>query len=463
MKVLFIRYHNIGDINTRLPETANEVKGVVPALGICYLAAMCEKYGHEVKIIDALVENLSREEVKKRIKEFGPKVVGISAMTSTFKGSLEAAKIAKECGCIIVMGGPHLNIYPKETLNYKCIDYGICGEGDYAFVELLIAIENKQKDLTKIKGLIYMKKGVIYNNGPAIVENLNSLHYPAFHLLPMDKYESVIGLNPLATMMFGRGCPFKCGFCYKQPSDKKIRFRDPVKFVDEMEYHITKFKVREIYIYDDTFTLNRELVIKICNEIIKRKLNIRWEAPTRVNCVDLELLKLMNQAGCRRLRYGVDSGDERILKEMNKGVNFDQIFNAFKWTKEAGIETFAYFIIGYLHDTPESMIRTIKLAKKLNSEYTMFTIATPYPGTKLFNDAVKEGIIDKDYWRDFTLGKKVDRIPYLVKDADKWIAKAYRQFYFRPRFILREIGKLRSWDEVKKKIKIGINLLFRFK
>jgi radical SAM superfamily enzyme YgiQ (UPF0313 family) len=263
--------------------------------------------------------------------------------------------------------------------------------------------------------------------------------------------------------MYGRGCPFQCGFCFKQSCDKKIRFRNPIKFVDELEYWVKKYNVKEFYIYDDTFTLNRDKVIKICNEILKKKINVSWEAPTRVNCVDLELLKLMKRAGCRRLRYGVDSGDPRILKEMNKEITLKQIEDAFKWSKEAGIEAFAYFIIGYLHDTPDSMKRTIKFAKKLNASYTMFTIATPYPRTKLFNDAVKEGIVDVNYWRDFVLGKEVGRIPYLVKDADKWIAKAYRQFYFRPKFLLKEIAKLKNWDEVKKKINIAFNLLFKFK
>jgi radical SAM superfamily enzyme YgiQ (UPF0313 family) len=466
MKIMFIRYHNIGDINTRLPETANEVKGVVPVLGLPYLAAALEKVGHDVRIIDALVENLNREEVKKRILEFDPAVVGVTVMTSTFKGSLTAAKLAKECGTITILGGPHMEIFPRETLSYDFVDFGVLGEGEKTIVKLINAIEkgSKIEDLKKIEGIAYKdKKGKIYCGAPVIVEDLDSLSYPAFHLLPMEKYESVIGLKPLVTMMYGRGCPFQCGFCFKQACDKKIRFRDPVKFVDELEYWIKKYKVREFYIYDDTFTLNRDKVVKICNEILKRGIKVSWEAPTRVNCVDLELLKLMKKAGCRRLRYGVDSGDPRILKEMNKGVTLKQIECAFKWSKETGIEAFAYFIIGYLHDTPESMKRTIKFAKKLDSAYTMFTIATPYPRTKLFNDAVKEGIVDIDYWRDFVLGKEVGRIPYLVKDTDKWVAKAYRQFYFRPKFLLKEITKLKNWYEVKKRFNAGVNLLFRFK
>ncbi|MBW2996331.1 B12-binding domain-containing radical SAM protein [Candidatus Woesearchaeota archaeon] len=464
MKILFIRYHNLGDINTRLPETANKVKGVVPMLGLPYLAAILEKEGHEVRVIDALVENLNRDEVKKRILEFNPKVVGVTALTSTFKGSLAAAKLAKECGAITVMGGPHLEIFPKETLSYDCIDFVVLGEGENVIVKLIDAIEkgSKQEELAKMEGIGYKGKEGIHCGYPGIVEDLDSLPYPAFHLLPMDKYESVIGLKPLVTMMFGRGCPFQCGFCFKQACDKKIRFRDPIKFVDELEYWVKKYDVKEFYIYDDTFTLNHDHVKKICKEIIRRNIKVYWEAPTRVDCVNYDLLKLMKKAGCRRLRYGVDSGDVRILEEMNKRVTLNQIKDAFRWSKKIGIEAFAYFIIGYLHDTPESMEKTIRLAKEIDPSYAMFTVATPYPKTKLFDDAVKEGIIDKDYWKDFVLGKKVERIPYLAKDADKWVAKAYRKFYFRPRFLLREAKKLKNWGEFKKRIKVATSLLFNF-
>jgi len=152
----------------------------------------------------------------------------------------------------------------------------------------------------------------------------------------------------------------------------------------------------------------------------------------------------MKKAGCIRVRYGVESGDENILRNMNKGVTIDQVRKAFKLTRDAGLETFAYFMIGYLNETPKTMKKTISLAKELNPDWIMFTAATPLPKTEMHEQAVKLGIMDKNYWRDFTLGKRSDRIPYLVKDADKWIDRAYKEVYFRPKFIFNKLMRMDS-------------------
>jgi anaerobic magnesium-protoporphyrin IX monomethyl ester cyclase len=460
MKILLIRYLDKGNINTRLPDSVNKAQGIYPPLGLAYIGAAIEKAGYEVKILDVQGLNLTSKEAREKIFSENADIVGITSMTSNFKGVLEAAKFSKESGAIVVLGGPQMSAYPKESLSSKNIDYGIFGEGENAMVELIRAIEKKDfKNFKKIKGLCYKKGNEVILNEAAIVKDIDSLPFPAMHLLPIKKYDCVITEKPVLTMITSRGCPFQCGFCFKQPMDKFSRKRDPKKVVDEIELYIKKYKVKEILFYDDTLTLDRNHVVEICNEIIKRKIKIKWQSPTRVDRVDKPLLELMKKAGCKMLRYGVESGDKKILSLMKKGTDLDKIINAFKISKDVGIESFAYFIIGYARETRISMRKTINFAKKLNPDMVMFTIATPYPKTNLYTLAVEDGLINRDYWKDFTLGKTNKRLPPLTKDAEKWIKKAYLEFYFRPSFILKKFKKINSFDALKKNVRGAISLL----
>ncbi len=279
MKVLLIRPHDTGNINTRLPASLNRRQGVLPPLGISYIASWLEKAGHTVKILDVIAFNLIVDEIRQNIREFKPEIVGIMTMTPTLFGALEAAEIAKEEGAITILGGPQLSIYPKETLSYSYVDYGIYGEGEYAMSELIDKIE-KRMDLKNIKGLIYKKDKDVYVNEPVIIEDIDSLSFPAYHLLPMNRYNSIISLYPVSTMITTRGCPYRCHFCFKQPSDKKFRYRSAGNVVDEMEYLVDKYKVKEVMFYDDVMTLRRSHVIGICEEILSRNLKVKWETPT---------------------------------------------------------------------------------------------------------------------------------------------------------------------------------------
>jgi len=452
MKILLINPMDIGNINTRLPASLNSEQGVYPPLGISYIAAVLEQNNYSVIILDCKALNLTSDEIRMFINKSKPDIIGITAMSSTLIGALEVAKIAKESGAIVVIGGAQLAAYPIETLSYDFIDYGIIGEGEYSMLELVQAIENKT-DVSSIKGLAYKNNGLVIVNGERIVEDLDSMPFPARHLLPMDKYHCVITETPFTTMISSRGCPSKCGFCFKQPSDKKIRFRNPIKIVDEMEELILKYHVKEIMFYDDSIAIKRNHIVGICEEIIKRKLSIKWESPARIDNMDEELLKLMKESGCIRIRYGVESGNENILKLMHKGVSLDKIREVFKLTKKIGIETFAYFIIGYATESPFTVRDSIDFAKELDPDWVMFTIATPYPHTDLYELANKENFITGDYWREFTLGKRTDRLPYLVNDAEEWMARAYKEFYFRPSYIIKKLKKIDSIDTLKKYIR----------
>jgi radical SAM superfamily enzyme YgiQ (UPF0313 family) len=251
-------------------------------------------------------------------------------------------------------------------------------------------------------------------------------------------------------MMGSRGCPYKCGFCFKTPSDKKYRVRNVESIVDEIEYLIENFRVKEIMFYDDI--MPKDYARRLSNEILDRNVKIKWQTPQRVNLVNDELLQLMAKAGCHILRFGVEQGDAEMMQFVEKKTNLNLVKKAFSGAKKAGIDTFAYFIIGYIYETAKTMQNTIDLAKELDPRYVMFTKAVPLPSTPLMQQSVKEGLIDEDYWKRYTLGEDLEPIQSLVPDADKWVKKAYQSFYLRFNKIIYQLLRIRSLDDFLKNI-----------
>lgn len=463
MKIMLIRYHDKKDMNTRMPESVKGVQGVLPPLSLAYLAGVLEKEGYEVKIVDALALNLTKKEFDSLVKKEKPDICGVTCTTITFLGALEALSICKKNRAITVIGGVHLSVYPKETLSHKFIDYGIAGEGEYALLELVRAIESKSaEDIRNIKGLVYREKGKVICNGERIVEDIDSLPMPAYHLLPVERYSLIIDKGNVMTVMASRGCPFQCDFCFKSPSNRVLRIRKPELVVKEIEYLKENLDINSIIFYDDTFTFNRKFVEDFCNLMIKKKLGVVWEAPTRVDRVDSKLLVLMKKAGCFRLKYGVESGNERILRMMHKGITRARVKEVFRLSRKAGIEAFAYFMIGYATETKETINDTINFAVEIDADYAIFSAVIPCPRTGLYDYVLKEGIIKEDYWRKFTLGKVDYRFPYLVKDADEWVKKAYRRFYIRPKYIMRRIKSIKRWEDIRNSM-AGLYGLIMFK
>lgn len=450
MRIVLIRYHDIDNINTRLPQSLNKRQGILPPLGISYVGAALEKAGHEVRIIDAQALVLSRQDVYQELKEFKPYLIGVTTKTPNLYGALEACRVAKSADAKVVIGGPHTELFPKECLSFDFIDYAILGEGENAMIQLANALENGLS-VYEIDGLCFRgDDGNIQVNKAAIVNDVDSVPWPARHLLPMSNYSSIIGLHPTTTMITSRGCPFHCAFCVKQEADKKTRFRDPVDVVDEMEMLVKDYKIREIMFYDDVFTMRRQHVYGICEEILKRSLRVRWEAPTRVDCTTKEMFELMAKAGCLRVRFGVESGDIDILRLMRKRSNLELAIKAVEAARSTGLRTFAYFIVGYLGETQEQFNNTVELAKRLPLDSVMFTAATPLPGTLLHKQAAEAGLVDSNYWREFALGKVDSRINYLVQDAPIRVRKAYRSFYFRPKYVMSKLLEIDSVDTLKK-------------
>ena len=412
-------------------------------LGLAYIAGYLREKGISVSVVDAEAEQLSFVELKKRLAEIKPDVVGITSMTPTVHDDLAIARVAKELGAKVVFGGPQVNAMPEETMQFDCVDFGIQGEGEYPMYKLVTALRN-DSSMDDVPGLIYKgKDSKLIMKPPYIHDNLDELPMPARDLFPYQRYGSIISKGRLTTLCAGRGCPFKCGFCFKQPSDEKVRFRSTKLIVDEIEEIKNMYGIGEINFVSDTFTLRKRFIEELCWELIDRKINVSWIAPTRVDYVTPKLLELMKKAGCRSLRFGIESGSTKILKLMGKDIDNVRIFRVFKWAKKLKIETFAYFIVGYLSETKDTMRETLNFVKKLKPDLLMYSVATPLPGTKLFQQAIDAGVIDKDYWKRFLLDKDCERIPYLFDDTEKWISLAYREFFFSPRFLLKKLLEVR--------------------
>jgi len=467
MKVILINPPSSNLILTNLPEALAQ-EDIMPPLGLMYVAAYLEKYtDHEIKILDCLIEEMSHEQLKERLKQEKPEVVGITAITFTLIDVLRTARIAKQVNpnIKIVLGGPHVNIYPEETLNFPEVDYLVLGEGEKPSKDLIDNI-NQTENLYNFKGIAFKDGNRVINPGPReLIQDLDKLPFPARNLVPNEKYSSVLSKkNPVTTMFSSRGCPFKCTFCNRAHLGKVFRARSAKNVVDEME-ECKRKGIEEIFIYDDTFTIKRQRVIDICSEIKNRDLKINWDVRARVDTVDKEMLKEMKETGCQRIHYGVEAGTQKILNILRKGITLKQAEKAFELTKKAGIETLAYFMIGSPQETKEDILQTIKFAKKIKPDFVCFSITTPYPLTELYSLGLKEKILPYDYWQKFAQNPQPDFVPFVWEEKISrqelfsLLKKAYRSFYLRPSYVLQKILQIKSVRELLNKAKTALGVL----
>jgi radical SAM superfamily enzyme YgiQ (UPF0313 family) len=467
MKVLLINPPAENEILSCNPEIIKSERGFDPPLGLLYLAGYIKKYSdYKLKIIDAQVEKMSYSRLEEEIRKINPDFVGITAMTFTLLDVLKSAEIAKKCcpKAKIVIGGPHVQIYPEETANLKNVDYVVLGEGEKIFLELIQNIDNAEK-LKSIKGLVFKEGENIINTGrPDYFNNLDEIPFPPREILPYKKYFSLLAKEKTITTMFtSRGCPFQCAFCDRPAMGRNFRARSAKNVVDEVE-ECLNLGIKEIFIYDDTFTVDRKRVMDICNEIINRNLKFTWDIRARVNTVDEEMLVLLKKAGCERIHYGVEAGTEKILKVLNKQITLDQAIKAFKLSRKLKIQTLAYFMIGAPTENKEDVMNTIAFMKKLNPDFVQITLLTPFPGTRVYQWALEQKLFN-DYWRDFAKNPQTGfKTKYWTKELsndelEKLLTIAYKKFYIRPIYIIKRLFKIRSLSEFLRKLRAGLKVI----
>jgi radical SAM superfamily enzyme YgiQ (UPF0313 family) len=452
-------------VSKSIPNAADEE---APPLGLMYIAACVEKYtSHSIEILDTQVEKISYEEIKSEIKKRNPDIVGIQAMTLTLVDVMLTAGIVKKLNrdTPVILGGPHVNIYPEETISNPDVDFLVLGEGEYVFLDLINAL-SQGKDFSKIKGIVYKRNNEIINTGRReFITDLDELPFPARHLVPYRKYYSALAKEtPITTMMTSRGCPFKCIFCNRPQLGKIFRHRSAGNVVDEMEECIG-LGIKEIFLYDDTFSINKQRAADVCDEILRRNLKIIWDIRTRVDTVDKEVLKKLKAAGCERIHFGVESGTQEILDVLRKGITLQQAENAFRWSKEAGIITLAYFTIGNPTESKRQILETVKFGMKIKPDYINIGLTTPFPATELYRLGLERKILRHDYWEGFAKNPRKDFVPEAWEEKlkreelVKLVKSAYMKFYMRPAYLLRRIREVKSWAEFKQKVRAGLKLL----
>ncbi|MEW6602888.1 MAG: radical SAM protein, partial [Nitrospirota bacterium] len=433
-----------------------------PPLGMVYLAALLREKGLDVMFIDANILNLTRKEIIQQLNEFGPDYVLYNVITDNLQHTISWIRdIRKEYNKPVIIGGPHMEIYPQETLSHECVDYGVIGDGWETLPELLKALEHK-KGLSDIKGLVYRENGgiVMTETRPKTV-SLEDVPFPARDLLQNDKYDTVLSkARPITIMITALGCPFKCTYCC---TDTNLRARSADHIVAEVEECINRYGIKEIEFYDETFTVNRKKMNRFLDLVEEKGLKFYWSVRTRVDCVDKGLLRRMYKNGCIRINFGIESGDETVLKAINRNMSIDTIKDAVRWSKEAGIMTFGFFMIGLPQDTHESIEKTLTLMLELDLDFMQLNKFTMLPHSQIYEDY--KNSTGNDFWREYTLGKvtldefKRDYLKITEEELDKYLERGYRKFYYRPTFIWKKLIAVSSFRELKRLASGAISLL----
>ncbi len=427
------------------PPTTSAVKSVVgatgPPLGLAYLASMIREE-HGVRIVDSLAEDFDHNDVEKIIKRYDPDVIGITSTTSMIPDAYAVAKMAKRINenVKVIMGGPHVTFVPERTFKEcPCIDFIVRGEGEITFKELIDALE-KNRDPSNILGLSVNLGNKVRNNPPRpLIKDIDTIPMPSYDLLPMEKYQ-VDGVR-FGTVMTSRGCPFNCAFCSSSLQfGKRWRGHSDSRVIEELRYLYEKYGIREIEFLDDTFTLNRKRAVRIAKQIREEGLDISWSSSSRVDTFTDELARAMKKGGCHTIYFGIESGSQKTLDFIGKGITPEQSISAVKKAKKHEIRALGAFVIGFPEETREDIEKTIKFSKKVGVDFAQFTIATPYPGTRLWKYALAKRLILTFNWRKYTTLDPVMKLKnFTTQQITKLFHKAYMSFYLRPLYLIKDL------------------------
>jgi len=448
-------------------KAVKENYGIFPSLSLLYVAGILEQAGCEVLLLDAHAEDLDLDETVARLQAFGPSYIGYTITTYLFFQTLDWIRAIKKCVDVPTMvGGVHLSIYPKETLTHASIDYAVTGEAEFSLPDLLYCLET-DGDLRDVRGIAYRQGGPVHEGGEVIVTehhrdvDVNEAPFPARHLLDNTIYHSFISkYKNFSCFITSRGCPYKCIFC--EQGSKAFRARDPKNVVDELEICYYDHGIRELDFFDSSFTIRKDRVIAICDEIKRRKLPLVWAARTRVDCINKDVLEAMASAGCSRIYYGIESGNREILKVLKKSTSLEQVKRIIRETRETGIDTFGYFMVGNPYETEKTIRQTIRLAIELDLDYAQFSKVTPMPATEMYTMMMEETGVD--YWREFVLephDRLVPRPRCDLTDAEiqRWARLGYLRFYYRPSMMFRQLRRMKSLGEVQRSVQTAVQML----
>jgi radical SAM superfamily enzyme YgiQ (UPF0313 family) len=427
----------------------------MPPVGLLSIAGYLKENNIEVNLLDYTIESFKKRSVEEILLEkidkiSIPKWFGISVCTPVAYNAYEIVELIRKNypESKIVLGGPHITVL-KEKVFEECpeADFLVIGEGEYALYDLIenedpsadnIIVKNEQNDIAKVKA-----KDVVVENLPM----------PAYDILGFEKYvpppASLQSKKPGIGIIASRGCPYKCSFCARITGNR-LKFKQIEQLIDEIKYLKEKFKIKQFHFYDDTITSKKSYIMDLCQRFIDENLNLHWSCFARVDTVDEEVLTLMRKSGCFVIMYGVESLDERVLKDVNKGINIKQINEALILTRKAKIESRISLIIGTPTETRESLNKTKRELLKLDTDFFQTFIAVPMPGSKFFDEALAQNRLINTNWNEYDLSKVLYRHSvFTEKELFREQRNMYLRFYLRPKIIFNLFKSINSFTAIK--------------
>ena len=422
-----------------------------PLIGLAYMAAVLEKNGYEVTVVDCPPLNMTYEGLTREIFRLEPDIVGISSVTVTFSSALQAARVIKESypQALIVLGGPHVTVTDEQTLSEQPeTDIVVRGEGEQTMLELAHLISKSNlKNLDEVAGITFRKNGqIVRTPDRPLIQNLDQLPYPAYKYFPLTKYR--LSGKLILPIITSRGCPFQCAFCLApRMAGKRFRARSTKNVVDELEWSRDVYEPDAFTFHDETFTYDQKRVFEICEEIRNRNIGLPWDCSTRVDQVSRKLLAEMRDANCQLVSFGVESGSQKILNAMRKGTTVEQNERAIRWAKEAGLSVTISVIIGYPGETMDTLEQTLDFIRRTEPDDVHMSLATPYPGIELY-DLVKDlGWKMCGEWRHYDMQTPVFKDPSIPVDLRETRRGFYNHFY-SPSYILRQSFKGNFYSQI---------------
>lgn len=435
---------------------------------LAYSAAVLEQGKIDVELYDFPALGWDKKKLANLVKKKKPDFVVLDSTTPSIYSDIECAGIVKDNSTAkVIMVGPHISALPEETLLMAKgkVDVGCLGEYDYTVREVV----NNFNDLDSVPGIAYYREGVVTKTKPRpLIEDLDKLPFPAWRHLDLMKYFDGGKLHPYIDVISGRGCPNRCIFCLwpQVMHGLKYRFRSPENVVDELEYDIKlcpRVLKGEFFFEDDTFTVNIERAVLICEEILRRGLKITFSVNARADTADLKMFKIMKRAGCRELLVGFESGNQNILNNINKNLTIEQSRGFMELAKKTGLQVHGCFVIGLPGETEETAEKTVDFALSLGCDTVQFSGAVPFPGTKFFEMSEQEGWLKTKDWQKWLGGgeqKGIVEYPDISEEKiNYYVDLGLRKFYFRPAYILRFLLNTRSFSDLYRKFRGAYNFI----
>lgn len=467
MRILLITPPQDKNIQAGVPGVFYDLRGIHPPMGLLYIESFLSDRtdDHNVQIYDIYGESDSEEIALKKIKRINPDLVAVQMLTfsapntTSFLSKLKAMNSS----IITVVGGPHPTIYPEKTASLPMVDYAILGEGEIPFYKLVENIKSGNRH-PKIKAVAYKIKDSHYiNKDLNVLDDVDKIPPVDRRLLNLDNYRcSFSGDKKITSLATSRGCPYSCVFCAE--FEDNFRTHSPEYVLKDIKDSV-ELGIEEIFVVDDAFSLNIKRAKNICRLIINENLDFDWYINTRVDAVDEELLRLLKKAGCKQINYGIESGSQRIINNLNKGIDLQEAEEAIRKTKEAEIDVLCYFMIGSPGETIKDIKKTKEFIKRSDPDFVRFSLTTIEPCTQLYQMALDRGILDQDVWSEFaTKPTKNFEVPiwnenFTKEELNEMLISISKKHYTRPKFILKNLMKIRSWNDFKKGLSSFIKIV----